>query len=71
MKKPATFTDEETKMIEHMVDAEYLKLQKLKSLYSFLEHDKEIVHVRNSLVQIRNKCWAQRHGTEATDVEGA
>lgn len=59
MKTPATFTDEELKLIDKAIDISisaaivYAKNDDYKKLKALIE-----------------KVWAQIHGTEATDVEG-
>ncbi|WP_287796241.1 hypothetical protein [Idiomarina sp.] len=64
MKTPATFTDEELELVELLVN---------RGITPFTCHividEAKYKRFRNNLISIRNKCWAQRHGTEATDVE--
>jgi hypothetical protein len=65
MKTPATFTDEEAKVIELFANRELA----VQVAYRTIVDEKKFKAFCNNLTSIRNKCWAQLHGTEATDVE--
>lgn len=58
MKTPATFTDEELAVIEKAIDVAVPAAIVLGGRL-------EAQHLKT----VRQKLWAQRHGTEATDVE--